>query len=128
MRKQLGKLKVTQAQMQSSSKKVGELAARRKSNGTVMTEYSIRPAVLQGLGNASVLTVRDAEYEFFDDLKEEILKADCHWVPRKFLHYPRLEMIKIIFKLTAMELEFLTKTQQQAYLKQREQAEAKVKK
>ena len=80
-RKHLGKLKVTHAQMQSTSKRVGELAARRSGNRAAGGGRAIKPACLQGLGNASVLTVRDAEFEFFEDLKEEILKADCHRVP-----------------------------------------------
>lgn len=108
--------------MNTSNKKIAELSILKTENDATRINLMVSTK-MAGLGAASVLTKQDSQYEFFDELKEEILKKKCDKIDKRFYHYPKLEMYKLIFKLTSMELEFIPKNMHAAYIAAKKKSE-----
>lgn len=61
---------------------------------------------MMDLGSISILKVSDTTLEFYDDLKEELVNSGMDNVGKIFIHYPRLDLCKMIFKVSNMESVF----------------------
>ena len=61
---------------------------------------------LRSLGNISILRPNDVQFDFFEDLKEEIEDSGMDQIEKAFVAFPRVEMCKIIFQLCDMQSMF----------------------